>query len=149
MALLTGTYPVTMDDKSRVSIPAPFRKGIPDNQLVLTMGIYINCIWAFTPEKWGPFSAAVKDDRSLTMPERDKLQHWLIFSSCVVELDQYGRITIPPELKDFAKLNKEIMVSSNEERFEIWDKGIHAAYLQKDFTEMQAIVEKVGFIPGL
>jgi len=149
MALLSGTYPVTMDEKGRVSIPVPFRKGIPDSVLVLTEGTICDCIWAYTPKNWEPITAAVKNNRTLSMLELDVLQHRLIFPSCEVELDQYGRITIPLELKDFAKLNKEIIIASNGDRFEIWDKGIHAEYVQKGHTEMRAIMEKVGVIPGL
>jgi len=149
MALLSGTYPVTMDDKNRVSMPVPFRKGIPDSMLVLTQGLFNCCIWAYTPKNWEPISDAVKNNKALTMPELDVLQHHLIFPSCEVELDQYGRITIPQKLKDFAKLNKEIVITSNEERIEIWDKEIHAEYEQKIPTDLPGIMNKVGFIPGL
>jgi len=149
MALLSGTYPVTMDEKNRVSIPVPFRKGIPDSMLVLTKGMLNDCIWAYTPKNWEQISAAVKNIQTLSLPELDVLQHQLIFPSCEVELDQYGRITIPLELKDFAKLNKEIMIASNGERIEIWDKGIHAEYVQKAYTEARTIISAVGHIPGL
>jgi len=149
MALLSGTYPVTMDDKSRVSMPVPFRKGMPDNMLVLTKGILNDCIWAYTPKNWEQLSAAVKNIKTLSMPKLDMMQHQFIYSSFEVELDQYGRITIPQELKDFAKLNKEIMIASNGERIEIWDKSIHSEYVQKAYTEVRTIIEEVGYIPGL
>jgi len=149
MALLSGESLVTMDEKNRVSVPVPFRKGIPDSILVLTKGMYNNCIWAYTPKNWEQITAAVKNIQSLSMPELDVLQHQLIFPSCEVELDQYGRITIPQKLKDFAKLNKEIMITSNEERIEIWDKETHAGYEQKIPADLPGIMNKVGHIPGL
>jgi len=149
MALLSGQYPVTMDDKNRVSIPVPFRKGIPDGTLVLTQGMFNGSIWAYTPKNWEQISSTVKNINNLPMPKLEKMRHRFLFSSFDVELDQYGRITIPQKLKDFAKLNKEIMITSDGERIEIWDEETHAKYEQEIYADLPGIIEEVGYIPGL
>jgi len=149
MVLLSGTHPVTMDDKNRVSIPVPFRKGIPESMLVLTKGMINDCIWAFTPEKWEQVRAAVKNVQNLPLAKLDELKTRFLKPSSEVELDQYGRITIPQKLKDFAKLNKEIIITSDGDCIEIWDEKSYAEYEQKVNADLPGILEEVGNIPGL
>jgi MraZ protein len=45
-----------------------------------------------------------------------------------IELDSAGRISLPPVLRDYAGLNKDVDIIGNGDRVEIWDSGKWAAY---------------------
>lgn len=149
MALLSGEHYGTLDEKNRVSIPAPFRKGIPDNVLVLTRGMFENCIWAYTSRKWEQIASTIKNDRSMSPKKTDMVNHRLLFSTYEVELDQYGRITIPQKLKDFAGLDKDMVITSDGERIELWNAQTHAEYERRTEENWDDVVEELGHIPGL
>jgi MraZ protein len=143
MALLSGEYPVTLDDKNRLSIPAKFREGIPDNVLILTKGIE-RCIWAFTQPYWEQFSAKLQANIApLSIKKADMVQHRFLFSTYEAEIDRVGRIAVPQKLRDFAGLTKDCTVISNGKRIELWDEGYYRAYEQASDEQLVDVLEEM------
>ncbi|MDR0599950.1 MAG: division/cell wall cluster transcriptional repressor MraZ [Treponema sp.] len=158
MALLSGEYQATLDDKGRISIPARFREGVPDNVLVLTRGLIEHCVWAMTMENWEEFSAQFKGRLSIPLQMADMVHHRMLHSTYEVELDKAGRIAVPQKLRDFAGLSKDCVVTSDGFRIEIWDAARHADYerrIEEQFpmvlnemgTDMRLLIDK-GVQPG-
>ena len=52
------------------------------------------------------------------------MQRFFLSWACEVEADKQGRILVPQNLREFAKLNKEIIVTGVADRVEIWDKAL-------------------------
>ncbi|GHV85714.1 division/cell wall cluster transcriptional repressor MraZ [Spirochaetia bacterium] len=146
MALLSGEYPVTLDDKGRVSIPARFREGIPENVLVLTRGMIEQCIWAVTPQNWEKVASPFKSAVSLSLRKADMVRHRLLFSTYEVEVDKTGRIAVPQKLRDFAGLSKDCVVTSDGVRIEIWDAERYAEYEQKIDEQFEDVLEEMGHL---
>lgn len=141
--VLSGEYSVTLDAKGRLSIPAKFREGIPDNMLILTKGIS-HCIWAFTVPQWEKFSAVkFATAGSLSIEEADMIQHRFLIPS-EAELDKAGRIPVPQKLRDFAGLTKNCVVASAGKRIELWDEERYVAYEKLIDEQIGGLVKKLG-----
>ena len=150
MALLRGEYQATLDEKWRVSIPARFREGIPNNMLVLTKGMVEACIWAFTPENHEKVTESLRNfwnantNMSMTLKQKDMFDHRISFSTSEVEIDKTGRIMIPPKFRDYAGLARDCMITSDGIRIEIWDAGRYAEYEQRVEEQNKAVLEMMG-----
>jgi MraZ protein len=144
MALLSGEYHVTLDDKGRLGIPAKFREGIPDSALILTKGLE-NCVWAFTPSGWEEFSSGLRSKSSpLPLQKAEMVRHHFLFSTYEVEIDKAGRIAVPQKLREFAGLNKDCTVTSNGKRIELWDLDHYKAYEQTIEEKLGDVLEEMG-----
>ena len=152
MALLKGEYQATLDEKGRVSIPARFREGIPENVLVLTKSMFEACIWAFTPENHEKFTESLRNfwsanaNMPMTLRQKDMFDHRVSFSASEVEIDKTGRIMIPQKFRDHAGLVRDCVVTSDGVRIEIWDAARHAEYEQRVEEQFEAVVEKMGLL---
>jgi MraZ protein len=135
--MLQGEYPATLDEKGRVSIPARFREGIPNNILVLTKSMFESCIWAFTPENQDKVTENLRNfwdlnsNVSMTPRQKDMFNHRVNFFINVVEIDKTGRIMIPQKFRDYAGLVKDCAIASNGVRIEIWDVQRYREYEQQ------------------
>jgi MraZ protein len=144
MALFSGDYPATLDDKGRISIPAKFRERIPENVLVLTKGMIEHCVWAFTSEDWEKVSSKIKNEVNLPARKADMLYHRLLFSTYEVEIDKAGRIAIPQKLRDFAGLVKDCSVTSDGSRIEIWDARRYRSYEEEIDEQLEDVLEETS-----
>ena len=148
LAMQRGEYEATLDDKGRVSIPARFRDGIPNN-LILIKGMFEKCIWAFTPENMEEFTKDLKNSWSannnmpMTARQKDLFDHRVNFSASEVELDKTGRIMIPLKFRDHAGLVRDCIITSNGTRIEIWDAHRHAEYLKRAEEDFEPFVDKL------
>ena len=130
--MLIGEYRHNLDPKKRLAIPSKFRKELGDGA-VLTKGLD-GCL-PFA-EMIGGLSIGKQDTRSFAR---------LFLSGAVeVEFDSLGRILIPDNLKEFASLNKEVVVSGLFNRLEIWDEERWNGYKNNLEKNSDKIAEKLG-----
>jgi len=118
-----GEYAHSLDKKSRLIIPARFRKPIKDSgeeKLYLTRGLD-ECLFVFTESEWLVQESKFK---SLSFTKREVRKFKRLFFSGAFEAmpDKQWRILVPDYLKDYAKLSKSIMIIGVSNRIEIWDK---------------------------
>lgn len=108
-----------MDSKGRVSMPSRFATRLGD-LFVITRGLQ-GCLWIFTREDWDNLAAKL-DSTSLVNSEGLALQRYFLGSSVEISLDSHSRIAIPSLLRDFAQIEKEVMIVGASNRVEIWSK---------------------------
>lgn len=125
--MFRGRFLHTIDSKGRISIPAKFRDIILEfygGRLILTNDLVDKCIAVYTPKGWEELEAKVQKGPS--MNEDVKAFIRLVFSSAEdCTIDTQGRILIPPRLRDYASLIKEVLVTgSPNNKFELWNPGI-------------------------
>lgn len=124
--MFIGEYSHTIDAKGRVSLPADFRKNLA-GVVYLTKG-YNNCIQLFSAEEFEAYLANFTkreafDERML------KLRRSTFAGSAAVELDSTGRIRIPQNLRDHARISKDVVVNGDGSRIEIWDSKVWEEYI--------------------
>jgi MraZ protein len=142
MELRTGTFETSLDEKSRISIPARVREWYP-GELVLTRGMEPS-VWIMTPETWEKFSKRLEGCEDLSVEEYQSLQYQHILSAQMGEIDKTGRILIPPTLRKYARLSHECLVMSAENHLEIWDAEFYSGFLEENRSLYQGAMRKLG-----
>jgi MraZ protein len=116
--LFLGEYQHALDAKGRIILPARFRDQLGEHAYVTSE--QDGCLALWTPEEFEVKAAEIKD-RS-RRGERDVAR---VFFSGTVEAspDRQGRIAIPPGLREFAGLERDVVVVGLYDHVEIWDAG--------------------------
>ena len=116
-----GEYVHTLDEKNRFILPARFREtalfhGI--NTFYLTRGLD-RCLFLFPDREWCRQEEAF---RSLPLTSKEARRFNRVYFSGAVEItmNKQGRVLIPAYLKDFAYIDREIVVIGVSSRIEIW-----------------------------
>jgi MraZ protein len=126
--VFTGSYFHTMDNKGRVSIPARYReilKDRKDRQIILTnFGGYL---LAFPQTEWSKIEAKFAE-QPLFRKDLRNFQRFLISGVEECLLDRQGRILVPPNLRDYARLSREVCLVGAIRCFEIWDRSTFEAH---------------------
>ena len=133
----------TLDDKSRISLPARVRGNLAENKLILTKGVN-HCIWVFAPAEWDIFSKKLIDSAALSLNKQLVIQHQFIAPRAEMEIDKAGRIAIPPSLREYACLARDCKILEVVNRLEIWDSDLYDAYLKANEEQLQKVLEEMG-----
>lgn len=117
--MFIGEYQHSIDAKGRIIIPSKFRDEL-GLKFILTKGLD-NCLFIFSREEWKKF-----EDKLVNLPVASKDARAFVryfFSSAVeCEIDKQGRLTIPQNLKDHAKIEKDLVTIGVMSRIEIWSR---------------------------
>ncbi|MEK7615993.1 MAG: division/cell wall cluster transcriptional repressor MraZ [Patescibacteria group bacterium] len=141
--MLIGEYKHTLDPKKRLAVPAKLRKEVGE-RAVLTRGLE-NCLFLFSMKEWEVLAEKISQ---LPMGQKDSrgFARLLLSGASEVELDQLGRVLVPDYLRDYAGLQKTVIVAGVGKRLEIWDEAKWNVYKQKLESDGDAIAEKLGEI---
>jgi MraZ protein len=117
--MLIGIYQHSIDIKSRIIVPVKFRDEL-GNKFILTKGLD-NCLFIYSLAEWEKFEQRLKD---LPLGSKDARTFVRYFFSSAVEceVDKQGRLTIPQNLREHAKIEKELVTIGVQSRVEIWSK---------------------------
>mgnify|MGYP001942175773 CR=1 FL=1 len=144
VAVFLGTYTPRMDDKGRLILPAKYREELAEG-LVLTRG-QERCIYVFSAEEFQNVHRQMRQAPLTSRQARDYIRVFLSGASDEVP-DKQGRVTIPPGLREYAGLDREVTVIGAGDRAEIWDTAAWNAYLEEKESEFSSTDEEA--IPGL
>jgi len=134
-----GRYEHTIDPKGRLSIPARYREELVARSittLILSEGDH--CVWAFPLDAWEQLEERLRQHPQLS-PERRSVVRVMVASAKECPVDRAGRTLVPPELREFAGLKKDVMIAGALEWFEIWSRERwvdHRQALRGGFDEM-------------
>lgn len=143
MPMFVGEYSHTIDNKSRLTIPAKFRQDF-EAGLVMTTGLD-RCLWVFTRDGWERFAAKLASLPSGKADARTLTRFFFSQASDYVP-DRQGRVLVPENLRLFAGLGSEgeaIVVGVND-RLEIWEPTAWAAFKAEQQANLNAIAEELG-----
>lgn len=114
---LMGTYSHNIDAKGRMNFPTKLRESLGDS-FIITRGLD-GCLFVYSREEW-----AVMEEKISSMPlsKGKNVQRFFFSNAAEIETDKQGRILIPAHLREYAGLEKDVMVIGAVNRAEIWDK---------------------------
>lgn len=121
--MFRGRYEHTIDTKGRVSLPAKFRELLGshyDERLVVTTNFDLSLI-AYPFPEWQKMEQKIATFSQLD-PNVIKYKRLFISGACECSIDRNGRILIPPTLRDYAGLEKDVVFSGMVNTIEIWSK---------------------------
>lgn len=114
-----GEYNHTIDTKGRLIIPSKFRETLGE-EFVVTKGLD-GCLFVYDNKEWAAFEEKLK---SLPLTNKDARQfvRFFLAGAAMAEVDKQGRILVPSVLREFAGLEKEVVLIGVASRVEIWSK---------------------------
>ena len=119
-----GEFEATLDAKGRFLLPAGLKKQFPEeegNLFVINRG-FEQCLALYPMKSWEPLFAEINKLNEFDPKARQFRRHFLN-GATQVEPDTAGRLLIPPNLKDHAGLQKDIVLVSAVNKIEIWDSS--------------------------
>jgi transcriptional regulator MraZ len=113
-----GEYSHSLDDKGRVILPVKFREPLQRGAYVTAH--FDRCLAIWTPEEFESVKAQITENAKRG-PEERKTARTFFARTVDVVPDRQGRIPIPPALRQFAELQREVVVTGQNNRIEIWN----------------------------
>ncbi len=117
--MFMGEYNHTIDAKGRLIIPSKFRDALGDT-FVVTKGLD-GCLFVYDNDEWTAFEEKLKS-LPITNKEARQFARFFLAGAAEVEVDKQGRILVPNVLREFAQINKDVVLIGVASRIEIWSK---------------------------
>lgn len=127
--MFIGEYNHTVDVKGRVSLPVKFREELGET-FYITKGME-NCLFIYDREEWDRMDDKLKKLR-LTQKAARGFSRLFYSGAMALEPDKQGRIIIPPHLRTYAEIDKDVVIIGVSNRIEVWSKPTWDAYLAAD-----------------
>jgi len=121
--MFRGATKITLDDKGRMVIPTRYREQINElaqGKLVVTVD-KDQCLLIYPQPEWELIERKLMALPSLNATAR-RLQRLMVGHATDLPLDGHGRVLLPPELREFAQLERHGMLIGQGNRFELWDE---------------------------
>lgn len=137
-----GEYNHSIDAKGRLIIPSKFRETLGD-AFVVTKGMD-DCLFVYDNDEWTHFEEKLK---ALPVTNRNARQfaRFFLAGAAAVEVDKQGRILVPANLRQFAGLEKDVVLVGVASRVEIWSKeNWEEQTADKDMDEIAENMEELG-----
>lgn len=142
--MFLGTYAPKLDEKGRIILPAKFREELASG-IVVTRG-QEHCLYVFSQREFESVHEKIRQAPVTSKQARDYLRVFLSGASAETP-DKQNRVTIPPMLRSYAGLDRDLVVIGAGSRAEIWDSQAWETYLEQQEATFADTAEEV--IPGL
>ena len=145
--MFRGRFEHTIDAKGRISIPSRFRDILGkkyDDRLVITN--FDHCLVAFPQEEWSLLEQKV-GTFSLMKKETSAFFRFFYSSAIDCSIDKQGRLLIPQTLRDYANLQKDVVLVGEGKRIEIFAKERwleEARKAEEDFDQIRDTLANLG-----
>ena len=117
--MFIGEYNHTIDAKGRLIVPSKFRE-LLGSEFVVTKGLD-GCLFVYPNEEWVTIEEKFKSI-PLTTKDARKFSRFFFAGAPSCEVDRQGRILLPQVLREYADLQKEVVLAGVLSRIEIWNR---------------------------
>jgi len=143
--MFRGRYEHTIDAKGRTSLPSRYRDvlaGIGERRIVVTNALD-RCLNAYAMPKWLEFEEKIGKLPRFD-PAVQQLKRIYVSGAVECEVDDSGRILIPPTLREYASLEKDVLWAGNGDYAELWDKKTWASQFDIGADDRRAIAKRLS-----
>jgi MraZ protein len=122
--LFLGSHAINMDAKGRMAIPTKIRESLAsfcDGRIVVTAHTEERCLLVYPEDQWKEILPQIESLPSFNKIAR-RTQRLLIGYATPLEMDGNGRILVPPTLREYANLEKKLMLVGQGKKFELWSE---------------------------
>ncbi len=137
---MMGEFSHALDEKGRIVIPARLREDL-DNHFVMTKGLD-GCLFLYPMEEWRRLEERLKA-LPMTNASARAFQRLFLAGAQDVEVDRQFRVTIPPRLREYAGVVKEVVLVGVSSRVELWALEKWQAYQTDAQLGYEDIAEKM------
>lgn len=131
-----GEYEATLDVKGRFLLPAGLKKQLPEEETskyVINRG-FDKCLTLYPMRTWEPLFTKVNGLNEFE-PKQREFKRAFLNGATYVEPDTAGRILLPPSLKMYAGLEKDIVLMAAGDKIEIWDSNKYKQFFDSISSE--------------
>ena len=139
--MLIGEYEHSVDVKGRLIMPAKLREEIGET-FVVTKGLD-GCLFVFSKKEWEVFETKLKALPISNKNARDFTRFFLA-GAIECEIDKQGRFLIAGNLREFALLEKDVIIIGVTTRLEIWNKEKWQKYASDENISAEEIAENMS-----
>jgi MraZ protein len=126
-----GEFEATLDAKGRFLLPAGFKKQLPEEEgsrFVINRG-FEKCLALYPVKNWEPLFADISRLNDFD-PKVREFRRYFLNGATIVEPDSAGRLLVPPNLKEHAGLEKDIVLVAAVNKIEIWDSNKYKQFFE-------------------
>ncbi len=132
--MFRGVSTINLDVKGRLAIPTRYRQELQemcDRQMIVTLAVdekgsgQEGCLWLYPLQEWEKLEKTINSLPTLHKLSA-KLRRFLIGYAAECEMDGQGRLLVPEKLRQFANLEKRVVLLGQLNKFEIWNEQILA-----------------------
>ena len=138
-----GQYEHAIDAKGRTSVPARFRDSLPDNGAFVITQALDACLVAYPLDEWRAF-----EEKLSKLPRFDphvvKLRRIYVSAAVETPIDSQGRVLIPPTLRAYAALEKDVLWAGMGRYAELWSKERWMRATETTEDERRALAGKLA-----
>ena len=138
--MFMGEYHHSLDDKGRLIVPSKFREPL-GGRCVVTRGLD-KCLFVYPEPEWRAMEQKLRQ-LPLTQADARAFVRFFFSGATDLELDKQGRIMLPANLREYAGLDKDVVVIGVATRVELWSKEVWSGYMQEAASSFEAIAEKI------
>ena len=123
--MFRGVHNINLDAKGRIAVPARYRQLLHesnDGALVVTIDTEEACLLVYPINEWEPIQAKLEALPSFN-PAARRIQRLIIGHATDIELDSSGRMLLPAPLREYAGLEKKMVMMGQGNKFELWDEA--------------------------
>ena len=139
--MLGGEYKHSLDAKNRIFVPAKLRESLGES-FVIAKDIREACLKVYSLEGWESYIAPLREQkRSLS----ERILRYLHATLTQVTPDSQGRVVLPPELVEHARIQKNVVIVGCCDYAEIWAEDTYTRMKEEeDVSAMLAELEELG-----
>lgn len=122
--MFRGVNNINLDDKGRMAMPARYRELLRldgTHEVVITIDTEERCLLLYPISEWEVIEKKIEQLPSFNRAAR-RVQRLLIGHATEVNLDSHGRVLLPQPLREYAQLDKHIVLVGQGKKFEIWNE---------------------------
>jgi MraZ protein len=133
VARFFGRYEHSLDPKGRLILPSKFRAAF-ENGGYLSQNTE-RCLALWTPDEFEKRMVVMQEQAEAGRGERNLARVWAS-TSHEVEVDRQGRMPIPAHLREFARLESDVLVTGAIDRVELWNPALWEQTVQPEESRL-------------
>ncbi len=140
--MFRGDVSLNLDSKGRLAVPSRYRERLNEtcnSRLVVTISLMDRCLVLYPFPEWQRIENEIQSLPSLD-PQVRAISHLLIGHATECEMDNHGRLLLPPSLREFASLDKRVCLIGQVHKLEIWNETAWQ-------SRREELLGQVGFLP--
>jgi len=138
--MFLGEYQHSLDLKGRITVPSKFREQLGE-KFVATKGLD-NCIFLYPMEEWKTIEEKLKS-LPFTRADVRSFARFFFSGASELEIDRQGRTLIPLNLREYAAIDKELIIIGVGNRIEIWSADNWGQYTVNAESSYEEIAESL------
>ncbi len=147
MVSFSSIYPVTVDGKGRVVLPAPFKKEMGEaleSVYVVEKDAYDRCLNIYPESSWKTKVERLRIQLNMDNPVHSKMLSRYYEEIVKVVMSENGRLNIPNEMLKYAYIEKEAVFTGQGLRMRLWEPSRHQASRLSDEDYARLYKELLG-----